>query len=546
MSKIAHYLQEHLAGEVMTSIDARRYFSSDSSILSIPPALIAYPRNENDVRKAARFSWQLAERGRIIPITPRGSGTDSTGGAIGEGLLIVFPAHMNRIIELDNKSGEVTVESGINFGKLEQTLQTHGRYISAFPSTLEYSTVGGAVAKNSSGQNSVKYGSIGEYVKRLRIVLANGEVIETERLSKRELNKKLGIASFEGEIYRALDALIEENQNLITSMERPITKNNAGYNLIDVKHKDGSFDLSPLFIGSQGTLGIITEITLSSDVFNPDTSLIMACFDNLDNVQVAVNSLRSAKELPRTIEIINKGLIDAVTEVNPNQLKDLVPTPHPEYILFVEIDNHSERGQKRTVHKITKILEKLAISVEIETEQDIQQRIWKVRQASSAYISHNDGFKKSTPIVNDSIVPPERLVELISGANDIVNQLNMSPFAIWGHAGDGIIRLQPHLNLTQVGDRQKAFRLMDDFYKLVISLGGSIAGSAGEGRLKAPYLEMQYGSEAFSLLAKVKQIFDPYSTLNPGVKFGTSMDDIKKSLRQEYTFGHFYDHLPRS
>ena len=168
MSKIAHYLQEHLAGEVMTSIDARRYFSSDSSILSIPPALIAYPRNENDVRKAARFSWQLAERGRIIPITPRGSGTDSTGGAIGEGLLIVFPAHMNRIIELDNKSGEVTVESGINFGKLEQTLQTHGRYISAFPSTLEYSTVGGAVAKNSSGQNSVKYGSIGEYVKRLR------------------------------------------------------------------------------------------------------------------------------------------------------------------------------------------------------------------------------------------------------------------------------------------------------------------------------------------------------------------------------------------
>ena len=118
MSKIAHYLQEHLLGEVMTSVDARKYFTNDSSILNIPPALIVYPRNENDIRKTARFSWQLAERGRNIPITARGSGTDTTGGALGTGIVMVFPAHMNRILELDTKTGEVAVEPGINFGKL--------------------------------------------------------------------------------------------------------------------------------------------------------------------------------------------------------------------------------------------------------------------------------------------------------------------------------------------------------------------------------------------------------------------------------------------
>ena len=118
MSKIAHYLQEHLVGEVMTSVDARKYFATDNSIIAIPPALVTYPRNESDVRKAARFTWQLAERGRIIPLTARGSGTDSTGAAIGTGLMLVFPAHMNRILELDTKSGDVSVEPGINFAKL--------------------------------------------------------------------------------------------------------------------------------------------------------------------------------------------------------------------------------------------------------------------------------------------------------------------------------------------------------------------------------------------------------------------------------------------
>ncbi|HEY1646192.1 MAG TPA: FAD-binding oxidoreductase [Candidatus Saccharimonadales bacterium] len=546
MSKIAHYLQEHLTGEVMTSVDARRYFSTDGSILSIPPALIAYPKNENDVRKAARFSWQLAERGRVISLTPRGSGTDATGGAIGTGLMIVFPAHMNRILELDTKSGQVTIEPGINFGKLQQTLQTHSRFIPVYPPTIEYSTVGGAVAKNIAGEKSLKYGPIGDYVKRLRVVLANGEVIETERFSKRDLSKKLGLATFEGEIYRAVDTLIEENHELVAAMLRPVTKNNTGYNLVDIKGKDGSFDLSPLFIGGQGTLGIITELTLDTDVYNPETTLIMAGFEDLGNLQTAINELRASKEPPSVMEIVNQGLIEAVNELNPNQLKDLLPNPHPAYVLFVEYDNTPDRNQKRLVHRAQKVFQNLATSVQVETDTESQQRLWKVRQASSAYIGHNDGFKKASPIIGDSAVPVDRLAELIAGVSDIFRQVDIKPVAIWGHAGDGILHMQPHLNLSQVGDRQKAFRLMDEYYKLVLSLGGTLSGDQGDGCLKAPYLEQQYGSEVYALLKKVKQIFDPYGTLNPGVKFGTSLDDIKRLLRPEYSFGHIYDHLPRS
>src|SRR3954470_17308688 len=201
MSKVAHYLQEHLVGEVMTSADARRYFATDSSIFAIPPSIVVYPRNENDIRKTARFSWQLAERGRVIPITARGSGTDQTGAALGSGIMLVFPAHMNRILELDTKANTVTVEPGIIYGKLQQTLHTHGRFLPPFPPAVEYSTVGGAIANNASGEKSVKYGDTRAYVRGLRVVLANGEVIETGKLSKREFSKKLALATFEGEIY---------------------------------------------------------------------------------------------------------------------------------------------------------------------------------------------------------------------------------------------------------------------------------------------------------------------------------------------------------
>ncbi|MEK7152746.1 MAG: FAD-binding oxidoreductase, partial [Patescibacteria group bacterium] len=291
MSKVAHYLQEHLMGEVMTSPDARRFFATDASVLSLTPALIVYPRNENDVRKVARFTWQLAERGRVIPITARGSGTDLSGAALGSGIMLAFPAHMHRILELDSKSGLVAVEPGTNYAKLQQTLHTHDRFLPPYPASMEYSTIGGAVGNNSSGEKSIKYGDTRDYVHSLRVVLANGEAVEMSRLNKRELGKKLGLATFEGEIYRAVDALLEENQELIEKAPLSVTKNAAGYALGDIKRKDGSFDLTPLIVGSQGTLGLITEMTFDTEVYTPGTVLVAAQFDDLEKAQTAVLEL---------------------------------------------------------------------------------------------------------------------------------------------------------------------------------------------------------------------------------------------------------------
>lgn len=545
MSKIAFYLQEHLLGEVMESADARRYFATDNSIFTLTPALVVYPRNENDVRKTARFTWQLAERRRILPITARGAGTDLTGAALGSGIMLVFPAHMNRVIELDGKSGVVVAEAGANYGKVQQALKTHGRFLPPAPASLEYSTIGGAVANNASGSANIKYGDTKAYVKSLRVVLANGEVIETGRLSKRELNKKLGLATLEGEIYRSVDNLLEEKHELLDHLERGVSKNVAGYDLLSIKQKDGSFDLTPLLVGAQGTLGIITEATLETEDYNPETTSMLASFNDLAAVQQAIGELKGMSDQPSAIEMVDGNLLDIVERQNPNQLKGLIEKPYPKIALLVEFDQASERARRKAAKRARKILEKHGAEHQVETERDKQAELWKIRDASAAVLGANSGQAKALPIIEDGVVPLDKFSEVLDGVYKLLKANQVEP-AVWGHAGDGHLHIQPLLDLAQVGDRQKAFRLMDEYYKLVIGLGGSISGENGDGRLRGSYLADMYGAEAYALLEKVKHIFDPYGTLNPGVKIGVSQQTIRPLLRQSYSMEHLHNHLPRS
>ncbi len=545
MSKIAHYLQEHLAGEVMTNMEVRRHFATDSSIFSITPSVIVYPRSESDIRKTARFTWQLAERGRRVPITSRGLGTDQSGGAIGTGIVMVFPAHMNRIIEFDGKAGVVTVEPGINYGKLQQTLHTYGRFLPPYPASIEYSTLGGAIANNASGEKSVKYGDTAKFVRSMRVVLANGEVIETGRLSKREVNKKLGLSTFEGEVYRAIDTLLEEQHEIIDKVRPPVSKNTAGYNLWDVRHKDGSLDLTPLFIGSQGTLGIITEATLETEAYNPETTVIAAFVDTTEVAEQILADIRSFPSQPSAIEIVNDKLLNFIDEQNPNLLQGVVSKPFPKLVMLIEFDDLNGRQQKKLVKKTEKLLSKVEVTFRTETEDQLKDQLWKIRHSVSWLLTHSEGQAKPVPIIEDGIVPVEQFGEFIKRMEELFEKHKL-PGVMWGHAGEAHLHTRPLLDLSQVGDRQKVFKLMDEYYTLVMGLGGSMSGSHNDGRLRAPYLSRLYGEPVYELFVRVKQIFDPHSILNPGVKVNVGLDDIKPLLRQEYSLKHLFDYLPRT
>lgn len=545
MNKVAHYLQEHLVGEVITAPDARKYFSTDTSILELAPAMIAYPRNENDVRKTARFTWQLAERGRVIPITARGAGTDQSGGAIGRGIMLVFPAHMNKVLELDTRTGAITVEPGLNYAKLQQTLHTHGRFLPPFPASIEYSTIGGAIANNAAGEKTVKYGATRNFVDALRVVLANGEVIETSRLNKRDLSKKMGLSTFEGEVYRALDALIEENHDIIQGLALDVSKNAAGYDLASVKQKDGSFDLTPLIVGSQGTLGIVTEATMATEPYSPATTLIAALITDLKQAQEVVMELQQMSKPPCAIEVVDDKLLDFVYRTNPNQLKGILKPPFPRLVMLIEFDDPADKIQKKSAKKVGKILDNLGIQNKIETDPNKKEDLWKIRHAAATVISHNEGQARALPIIEDGIVPLDRFEEYVEGVYQLFHKYQLQ-VAMWGHAGNANLHMQPFLDLSQLGDRQKVFRIIEDYYTMVINLGGSTSAEHNDGRIRAPYLPRLYGADAYEVFRKVKRIFDPYGTLNSGVKIDVELDEVKSLVRNEYSISHLSDHLPRS
>lgn len=527
-------------GEVMTSPDALKYFSTDGSVFTKRPKIIVYPRNTSDIRKTARFTWQLAEKGHVMPITPRGKGTDQAGAALGSGIMMAFPAHMNKILELDRNS--VTVQPGIIYSKLEQTLHTHGRFLPPYPSSAEFSTVGGAVANNAAGEKSIKYGQMREYVSGLQVVLANGELIKTGRIGKRELNKKKGSDAFEGEIYRELDNLLTDNAELIERSKLKVSKNSAGYNLAKVKKKDGSFDLTPLIVGSQGTLGIVTQATIKTEPYNPATTLLVAFFDDLAVADKAVAKLLETK--PSALEMVDENLLNFVKKHHPEQLRGIVSEPYPKIVLLAEYDDLNDRTQKRKIRKAKKVMQEMSYEFRITKDEHEKETLWKIRHSAAAVMWQVVGTSKALPIIEDGVVPRTKMHEYVNQTYAIFKKYGLET-ALWGHAGDANLHMQPFLDLGKVGDRQKVFKIMDDYYSMVIKLGGSTSGEHNDGLLRGPYLPEVYGSEMYELFQKVKNLFDPHKTMNPGVKMDVTKKDLVPLLRKEYSMEHLYDHMPR-
>lgn len=541
MDKITEHLQQHLSGEVISTDRARDYFSTDGSIFKIEPKLIVYPRNSADVRKLLRFSWQLGERGKTLPITARGKGTDQAGAALGEGIVLVFPAHMKRLMEMDTES--VTVQPGIIYSSLQNTLHTHGRFLPPYPSSIDFASIGGAVANNSSGEKTVKYGSTRNYVESVELVLANGELINTGRISKRELDKKKGLASFEGEIYRQLDGIIEDNRDLIESSRPIVSKHAAGYDLWDVKQKDDSFDLTPLIVGSQGTLGVVTKIKLKTEKYNPNTTLIVAHFDSIEEAGEAV--LRLQTLTPSALEVVDDNLLKFAEKHQPKSLHGVIEAPFPKIVLLIEFDDASDSKQKTKVKKAKKMLSDVAREYQVTDDNEEQEQLWRIRHSAASSLSHVDGSSKPLPIIEDGVVPADQLPTFLNSAYKLFKEYNLE-VAVWGHAGDGNLHMQPFMDLSQVGDRQKVFNIMDDFYEMVIKLGGSTCGEHNDGRLRGGYLPDLFGKEMYDVFVQVKAVFDPYKFLNPGVKIGVDKSKLKDMMRDEYSMDHLYDHMPGS
>lgn len=541
MSKIAQYLNEHILGEVTSSRAVRERFSRDASVLSITPELVIFPRVTNDIRKAARFSWQLAEKGHVLPITTRGGGSDQTGAAIGRGIIINTTAHLNNIIHIALKDKEhvVHVQPGVNFKSLNDTLQWHGLNIPTAPESAAYSTIGGAVANNSGGQFSGRYGLTGDWVTRLEVVLANGDLIETTRLNKRELSKKKGMQTFEGEVYRKIDGLIEDNQDLIKNKLEGDDRDNSGYRgIAKVKNRDGSFDLTPLLIGSQGTLGIISEIVLKTEFISKEQSIVVAVLPSNETARDVADALKSTQ--PSSLETLDGALFDAASNVGKHYSffegsSDVVAIGA---VVYVSFNDFSDRARSHKLKKAVKILQKGGAITTVTTDDHAVEDLVRVREIYSSILTATADDESMPPILDGASVPFNRSEEFTIAVNELAAKHHITlPLKI--RVLDGVIMARPTLQLAHVSDKQKVFKLISEYQQLVEKFGGSLIAESGEGRLKTNAAYTGLDAETIKLYQDIRETFDPFCILNTGVKQVVEVSEFAKMLRSSYDTADF-------
>ena len=539
MSNILKDLKEKLDGEVAIDTQTRDYFSTDGGIFKVTPRVVVYPRNEKDVIETLRFNYNLLDSNRALTVTARGKGTDQGGGSLSEGISLVFPAHMRKLVAIDSQT--VTVQPGMIYSNLEDVLNSHGRFLPPYPASRDFCSIGGAIANNSSGEKTFKYGATRKYVDSLRVVLYNGDVIETSRINKKELKQKKKLQDLEGQIYRELDDLLENNKQLIEASRPKTSKNSAGYDLWDIKRKDGSFDLSQLIVGSQSTLGIITEAKLIHVAYNPKTTLLVGYFDSIKKLQQAVFEISPLA--PSAQELVDDNVLKFVSEKHPEMIKNLLPEQMPKFVLLVEFDDIKPKVQAKSAERANTILQKYAYQQKISSNKLEQDQLWKIRRQAAALIWTQQGPKKALPIIEDGVVPLDKFEDFVEKAYVILDKYKVKD-AIWGHAGNGHLHIQPFMDLGNIRDRHKVYALSDEYYKMVLSLGGSISGEHNDGIMRGSYLRQMYGPETYGLFKQVKKLFDPNNLLNPRSKLGSTKEYGMVHLRKEYSMKHLLEHLP--
>lgn len=547
MSKIAQYLNEHILGEVTSAKAIRQRFAQDASILTITPELVMFPRVTNDIRKAARFSWQLAEKGHVLPITVRGGGTDQTGAAIGKGLVITTMAHLNNVIFLGLKGKDrfVHVQPGVTFKTLNDTLNWHGLQVPSYPETAAYSTIGGAVANNSGGQLSGRVGVTGDYVTRLEVVLANGDLIETTRLNKRDFSRKKGLQTFEGEIYRKIDGLIEDNQELIKDKLSGNERDNAGYvRLSQVKKRDGSFDLTPLFVGSQGTLGIISEIVLKTEYVSKDQTILVAGVENSEIAHDAADALKSLE--PAMLETFDGAVFDIAKArgkkypfFNVTESESTVGA-----VVYLQFNDFSDKARARKLKKAVKVLGKYNAAVVTSADHSIEE-LTAIREVmSSTFISETES-ESFPPLIDGSHIPSNRYADFTVAVAELADKHHIL-LPLRTRVLDGVVFTRTALQLDKLGDKQKMFKLINDYSQVVEKHGGTFVAESGEGRVKANAAFALLDDDVKQLYQQVRVIFDPFGTLNPGVKQPSDIKDLVEALRLSYDLADFAQYSPYS
>jgi FAD/FMN-containing dehydrogenase/Fe-S oxidoreductase len=489
--------------EVRSDRVSRALYATDASVYQIVPLVVAFPASAADVAAAVRICGEFG-----VPITARGGGTSQAGQCIGAGVILDCSRHFGRLLEVNAAARWARVEPGCVLDDLNRAVNGHGLKFAPDISTSNRATLGGMIANNSSGARSVLYGKTIDHVQALKVVLSDGSLIHAAPLSEPEIDAKYRQGDLEGACYREVRRLAGEHATEIDRRFPKILRRVGGYNL-DAFVPGGAnggaavpFDLTRLFVGSEGTLGLTVEAKLSMVPLPRARGTLVIEFAGLLDALAAAPAI--LKHGPAAVEVVDKYVLDS-TRLNPeaSRLRDFLhgDLERVESRLASLDDEMARRGMG--YHRL------------VVTGGAAQARVWKLRTLALGLSMAEKGDAKAISFVEDTAVAPEHLRDYIAEFLKIVER-HGTRAGVYAHASVGCLHVRPVINLKTEEGVRRFEAIAAAVADLVLKYGGALSGEHGDGLVRSPFQEKMYGPVLYQAFRALKQTFDPRGLLNPG------------------------------
>jgi FAD/FMN-containing dehydrogenase len=540
-------------GDFDDSSSALETYSHDASLFEIKPQLIAYPKNTQDVALLVKTVAKHKKDMPSLSLTARSAGTDMSGGAINDSIIVDFTRYFNEVEEVTRTHART--QPGVYYRDFEPRTLKHGALMPSYPASRDLATVGGMVANNSGGEKSLEYGKVKDFIESLQVVFADGVERTVKPLTKAELNKKMKQKDFEGQVYKQVYELCESNYDMIKAAKPSVSKNSMGYTLWEVWDREtGIFDLTKLIVGSEGTLGFVTDITFKLVPHREHSGLLVLFLKDIDKLGELIPLV--LKHKPATFESFDDQTLWLSVRFMPSFLKLLGPKRFihllitlipdglqllrgiPKLILMVEFNGHTELEVREKVKALHKELSQHKARYEIngfeETPTEARsEKFWIMRRYSFQLLRSKVKDKHTAPFIDDLIVEPKYLPEFLPRLRQIIKKYRL--FAtIAGHMGDGNFHIIPLMKLEDQSEKKKLLPAMKEVNELVLEYHGSLSGEHNDGLVRGPWLERQFGRPVFNTMKQVKMIMDPLNICNPHKKVDADWD---------YSYSHIRDHF---
>ncbi len=538
-------IKSKIKGEVSIEQKDLEKHSRDASIFSVTPEAVIYPKDAEDVKTLVKWAHSEKTANPRLSLTARAAGTCMSGGSLTDSISVDFTKFLNHVVEV---GGDYAIcEPGLYYRDLEKVIEPKGLIYPSFPASKELCAIGGIVANNSGGEKSLTYGQTWKHVRHLNVVLADGSMITTGPLNPEQLAAKCKQTDFEGEVYRKTLALIENNYDLIKQAKPQTSKNSAGYYLWNVWDKK-TFDLTKLFVGSQGTLGFVTQATL--DLIKPaeKSELLVMFIKDMKILGKLVTKVLEFK--PETFESFDDHTFKLAVKFMPQMIKrmkgniiklGLLFLPEvwltltggiPKLLLIAEFSgDNQEEIEKRLYACKEAVTKEFGIKTHVSQSEVESQKYWTMRRESFSLLREKVKDKHTAPFIDDVAVPVNTLPQFLPELDAIFAQYPKLIYTVAGHAGDANFHIIPLMNLLDANERDIILPMSDKVYDLVLKYHGSITAEHNDGIIRGPYLEKMFGSKMFELFKEVKQIFDPQNIFNPHKKTDSDFKYLKEHIK---------------